>query len=167
MNNLNLYQIASQYRGDLDKLAEMDLPDDVIADTLEGLGGELEVKAQNVVAFARHLEKLAESIKEAEAGMAARRKAIENRADRVKAYVLETMLTNNIQKIECPWFVLSIAKNPAAVVIEDERQVPQAYFTSPPPPPPQIDKKLIAQALKDGFDVPGAKLRQGVRLAIR
>lgn len=167
MSNISLYALAAEYRGDMDRLAEMDLPEDVIADTLEGLGGSLEVKAQNVVAFARHLDRLAESIKEAEADMAKRRKAIEARAERVKAYVLETMVNNDIQKIECPWFVLSIAKNPAAVVIEDERQVPMAYFTSPPPPPPQIDKKLIAQAIKDGFEVPGAKLTQGVRLAIR
>lgn len=167
MSNVSLYALAAEYRGDLNKLAEMDLPEQTIADTLEGLGGDLEVKAQNVVAFARHLEKLADSIEEAEKEMAKRRKAVQARADRIKDYVLTTMINNDIQKIECPWFVLSIAKNPAAVVIEDERQVPQAYFTSPPPPPPQIDKKLIAQAIKDGFEVPGAKLRQGVRLAVR
>ncbi|GAA4321987.1 siphovirus Gp157 family protein [Pigmentiphaga soli] len=167
MSNISLYALAAEYRGDLEKLAELDLPDDVIADTLESLGGELEVKAQNVVAFSRHLEKLAESIKEAEAEMAKRRKAVEARAERIKAYVLQAMQDNRIQKIECPWFVLSIAKNPPAVEIEDERMVPKDYFTSPPPPPPQIDKKLILQALKDGYDVPGAKLRQGVRLAVR
>lgn len=165
--NVTLYQLASQYRADLEKLAELDLPEEVVADTLEGLSGELEVKAQNVVAFARHLEKTAEAMKEAEAEMAKRRKAVEARADRIKRYVLDAMQDNGIQKIECPWFVLSIAKNPPSVEIEDERMVPQDYFTSPPPPPPQLDKKLILQALKDGHEVPGARMRQGVRLAIR
>lgn len=163
----SLYQLAAEYRNDLESLAELDLPDNVIADTLESLGGELEIKAQNVVAFSRSLDKLAESIKEAEAEMAKRRKAIEARADRVRAFVLQVMQDNGIQKIECPWFVLSIAKNPPSVEIEDERMVPQDYFTSPPPPPPQLDKKLILQALKDGHEVPGARMRQGVRLAIR
>lgn len=167
MKNITLYSLAAEYRQDLEALAEMDLPEETIKDTLEGLGGTLELKAQNVVAFARHLDKVAESIKEAEAEMAKRRKAIEKRAEQVRKYVLDSMIHNDIQRIECPWFVLSIAKNPAAVTIEDERLVPTQYLTSPPPPPPQIDKKLIAQAIKDGFEVPGAKLTQGVRLAIR
>lgn len=165
--NISLYQLAAEHRAALDKLADLDLPPEAVADTLESLGGELEVKAQNVVAFLRNLETTAAAIKEAEAGMAARRKAIENRVDGLKRYVLESMQANGIQRIECPLFVLSIAKNPPSVEIEDERQIPAEYLTSPPAPPPQIDKKLIAQAIKDGFDVPGARLRQGVRLSIR
>lgn len=77
------------------------------------------------------------------------------------------MMHNGIQKIDCPLFRISIAKNPPSVEIYDERQVPVQYMTDPPPPPPQIDKKLIVQAIKDGFEVPGARLTQGVRLAIR
>lgn len=168
--NITLYELAAEHRAALDRLADLDLPPEVVADTLESLGGELEVKAQNVVAFLRNLETTAEAIKQAESAMASRRKAIENRVDNLKRYVLESMQANGIQKIECPLFVLSIAKGPPAVEIEDERQIPADYFTippPPPPPPPQVDKKLIAQALKDGFDVPGARLRQGVRLAIR
>lgn len=165
--NLSLYQLAAEYRSDLERLAELDLPDDVVADTLESLGGELEVKAQNVVAFLRNLETTAASIKDAEKAMAERRKAIEGRAARLKSYVLESMQDNGIQKIECPYFTISIAKNPPAVDIFDDKQIPADYLTDPPPPPPQIDKKLIAQAIKDGFEVPGARLTQGVRLAIR
>lgn len=167
MSNVTLYSLAAEYRADLEKLADLELSEEALQDTLESLGGELEVKAQNVVAFSRHLEKLAENMKDAEAEIAKRRKVVEAKAARLKAYVLDCMQQNSIQKIDCPWFSLSIAKNPPAVEIEDERQIPQDYFVSPPPPPPQIDKKLIAQALKDGFDVPGARLRQGVRLAIR
>lgn len=167
MTAISLYALAAEHRTALEQLADLDLPPEVVADTLESLGGELEAKAQNVVAFMRNLESTAAAIKDAEKGMAERRKAIENRVEGLKRYVLESMVNNNIQVIECPLFKISIAKNPPAVEIEDERQIPADYFTSPPPPPPQIDKKLIAQAIKDGFEVPGARLRQGVRLAIR
>ena len=163
---ITLYEIAREYRTDLEKLAELDLDEQAFNDTLESLGGELQVKAQNTIAFTRHLESVAASIKEAEKSMAERRKAIENKVERIKRYVLEAMQNNGIQRIECPLFVVSIAKNPHSVEIEDERQIPKDYFTSPPPPPPQIDKALIKKALQDGFDVPGAKLRQGVRLKI-
>ncbi|OZI56773.1 siphovirus Gp157 family protein [Bordetella genomosp. 4] len=167
MTAITLYQLAAEHSAALEQLADMDLPPEVVADTLESLGGELETKAQNVVAFMRNLETTAAAIKEAEKSMADRRKAIENRVEGLKRYVLESMVNNNIQVIECPLFKISIAKNPPAVEIEDERLIPADYFTSPPPPPPQLDKTLIKKAIQDGFDVPGARLRQGVRLAIR
>jgi hypothetical protein len=167
MNAISLYTLALEYRADLEKLADLDLPPDVVADTLESLGGELTTKAQNVVAFLRNLESTADAIKQAEASMAARRKAIENRAEGLKRYVLESMRFAGIEKIDCPLFRISIAKNPPAVEVYDERQIPSDYLTDPPPPPRQIDKKLIAQTIKDGFDVPGARLTQGLRLSIK
>lgn len=167
MSGLSLYQIAAEYKADLERLTDLDLPPEVVADTLESMGGELEVKAQNVIGFMRHLESTAASIKEAERKMADRRKAIENRAKRLKDYVLEVMQRNGIQKIESPYFVISIGKNPPSVDIYDDKQVPTAYLSDPPPPAPQPDKKLIAQAIKDGFEVPGCRLVQGVGLRIR
>jgi len=164
MTAITLYQLAAEHRASLEKLADLDLPPEAVADTLESLGGELQVKAQNVVAFLRNLESTAVAIKEAEGQMAARRKAIENRVASLKRYVLDAMQANDIARIDCPLFAISIAKNPPAVDVYDERQIPEDYYTDPPP---QLDKKLIVQALKDGADIPGARLTQGVRLNIR
>jgi len=167
MTSITLYQLAAEHRASLEKLADLDLPPEAVADTLESLGGELQVKAQNVVAFMRNLESTSVAIKEAEGQMAARRKAIENRVASLKRYVLDAMQANDIQRIDCALFAITIAKNPPAVDVYDERQIPADYFTDPPPPAPQLDKKLIAQVLKDGHEVPGARLAQGVRLNIR
>jgi len=167
MNTVSLYQLASEYRSDLERLADLDLPPETVADTLESLGGELQTKAQNVVAFLRNLETTAAAIKEAEGQMAARRKAIENRTASIKRYVLDTMQQNGIQKIDCPLFSISIAKNPPAVEVLDERQIPACYFITPPPPEPVLDKKVLAAVMKTGVDIPGARLMQGVRLSIK
>lgn len=164
MSKITLYALAAGRGQDLAKLEDLDLPPEVVRDTLESLQGDLEVKTQNTIAFARHLEKVAESIKEAEADMAKRRKAIENRAVDLRKYILECMQKNGIQKIDCPWFSVSIAKNPAAVLVEDERQIPAEFFVTPAP---QLDKKAVSEALKEGKDVPGAKLTQGYRLNVR
>ncbi|TGV07691.1 siphovirus Gp157 family protein [Alcaligenaceae bacterium 429] len=167
MSSISLYQLAAEYRQDLDHLADLELPPEAVADTLESLGGDLESKAQNVVMFARNLEALAESIKDAERKMSDRRKAIEKRVESVKRYVLDSMQHHGIQKIECPYFAISIARNPPSVEIYDEKQVPSDYLSDPVPPPPQIDKKAVAAAIKAGFEVPGCRMSQGVRLAIR
>lgn len=167
MSNIALYELADEYKAAADALAELDLPENVIHDTLESLSGDLEAKAVNTVMLVRNLEATAEQIKAAEKAMADRRKAYESRAARIKQYVLDNMNHAGIQKIECPQFKIAIRDNPPSVVIDDEKQVPPAYFTDPPPPPKALDKKLIAQAIKDGFEVPGAHLERGQRLDIK
>ena len=168
MSSLTLYELAADYREAAEKLADLDLPPEAVADTLEGLSGDLEVKASNVIMFARNCEALAAQIKDAEAQMAARRKALENRAAAMRDYCLRNMQAAGIQKIEGPMMRISIRANPASVEIFDERQIPPDYMRQPEPPPPSPDKALIAKALKDGFDVPGAKLvTDKVRLEVK
>lgn len=168
MHSLTLYEVAAEYRDMASRLADLDLDDQTIADTLEAEGGALVEKGTNVAFVVRNLEASAEAIKAAEAAMAARRKAIENRATRLRAYLLDGMRVAQIQKIDSPYFAIAIRKNPPAVEVFDEAQVPAEYRKEPPPaPPPAPDKKLIAQAIKDGFEVPGCKLVQGERVDIK
>ncbi|MBW7657724.1 siphovirus Gp157 family protein [Tepidimonas charontis] len=162
-----LYELAADYRQALEKLAELDLPDEVVQDTLEGLKGEIEVKAANVAAFVRNLEATAAAIRQAEESMAARRKALEARAERIRSYLLANLQACGITKIECPWFVVAIRKNPPSAEIVDEALLPERFLVAPPPPPPRPDKRAILEALKAGEEVPGARLTQGVRVEIR
>ena len=166
-NDLALYQLADLYLLDLQKLADLEIDEQTVADTLEGLSGELEVKATNVAAFARNLEASAEAIKRAEVQMELRRKAIERRADRLRVYLKDNMERCGIQKIEGPHFQIAIKKNPPAVHVEAQELVPAEFFKTPPPPPPALDKKAVAEALKAGQDVPGCRLDQGTRLEIK
>jgi hypothetical protein len=167
MSALTLYEIAAEYRDQAEKLADLDLPPEVVADTLESLSGDLEVKASNVIMFARNLEALAAQIKEAEAAMAARRKALENRSASLRDYCLRNMQACNISKIEGPMFRIAIRTNPASVEVFQPELVPADYMREIPATQ-EPDKKLIAQALKEGFDVPGAKLvTDKVRLEVK
>ena len=163
----SLYDIAAEYRQTADKLADLDLDEQTIADTLEGMSGALELKAQNVVMFARNLEATATAIKEAETAMAARRKAIEHRAAGLRRYALSAMQVAGVQSIECPYFKLSVRKNPPAVEVFDAAQIPAQFMRTPEPPPPAPDKKAITEAIKAGQEVPGARLVSGDRLEVR
>lgn len=162
-----LYELAHEYRAVAEQLADLDLPPDVVADTLEGLTGDLETKAQNVAMFIRSLEATAAQIKDAEAAMTARRKAIESRADNVRNYLLANMQACGIQKIECPWFKIAVRQNPAAVVITDAGAIPVNLYIYPEAPAPYPDKKGIKAAIEAGQDVPGARLVRGTRLEIK
>ena len=162
----SLYEIAATYRNDAAHLADLDLPAEVITDTLDSMSGELEVKAQNVVMFARNLEATAIAIKDAEEQMAKRRKAIENRARHLLEYVHGCMETAGVQKIECPLFRIAVQRKAPSVDVFEPGLVPAEYMHQPETPPAMADKKAIADALKAGQDVPGARLLYGTRLAI-
>ncbi len=162
----SLYELAGEYRAISDKLHDLDIPEEVIADTLEGLGGDLQEKSVNVAKYFRNLESMADQIKQAEAQMAARRKAIEKRASSLKQYLHVNMERAGITKIESPWFVVSIKKNPDAVQIDDESLIPRDYFREIPATF-QLDKNLVKAAIKDGFEVPGAHLARTTRLDIK
>lgn len=167
MNNLSLYQLSGSYLQALDFLTdpETDLPAEVINDTLEALGGELEDKAVNVAKFLRNMEAMAEAIKAAEESMEKRRKALEARVKWMKAYLKGNMERTGINKIECPYFKLSIQKNPAAVNVINEDVIPEQFkeqvITW------KLDKTAIKKAIESGQAVPGAELVNGTRLSIK
>lgn len=167
MSDLSLYQIAAEFRQMVDALTECQDDAQTVADTIEAESYPLEVKAQNVAYAIRNLEASACAIKEAEQQMADRRKRIEKRAEQIRDYLKTCMELAGVTKIDCPHFTLSIAKNPASVEVFDAGQIPIDYMKLPPIPEAMPDKKLIAQAIKDGFEVPGAKLAQGTRLSIK
>lgn len=167
MNNLALYQIADAYVRDLQLLQEKDIDDPTFLDALDRLEGELQEKATNVAMFIRNMEATAEAIKAAEADMYARRKSIEAKTERIKAYLLENMLRTGIKKIESPWFKIAVRDNPESVIVEPDAQIPQEYYRQPEPPPPVLDKVNLKKDLQLGVIVPGCRLDRKQRIEIK
>lgn len=162
-----LYEIAKEYREDMERLADLDLSPEAVQDTIEGMSGAIQQKAQNIGSLVKHLEVTVEAMKDAEAQMAKRRKALENRIEHIQAYTLSVMQFNNIQKIETPYFNLTVVKNPPKVDIYDINQVPAHFMRQPEPPPPAPDKVAIKESLKHGEDVPGCRLTNTLGLRIK
>lgn len=164
---MNLYELTKEFKQVEEELINLDLDEVTLADTLESARYPMELKATNVAMVIRNLEAHATAIKAARDDMAKREKAAENRAKWLKDYLLSNMQSANISKIESPYFTLSIAKNPAAVVVDCESQIPADYFKQPETPPPALDKAMVKKAIADGYDVPGCHLESGVRLSIK
>lgn len=162
-----LFDLAAEYREAADKLADLELPPEVVRDTLEGMSGDLTVKATNIAMMTADWRALAASIREAERRMAERRRAIEARCDRVEDYLLDAMLFAGIEKIESAHLRIAVRKNPPAVEIDDPTLIPEGYRRDVPPPPPEIDKQAVKAALAAGIDVPGAHLVQRKRIEVR
>ena len=185
-NALRLYEIADNYLSTLDYLTdpEADIPMEAVTDTLESFEIDLTEKATNVAAFARNLEATAKAIKEAEQAMARRRRALENRARWIKDYLKTNMEATGISKIESPWFVLAIRKNPPAVEVVNVDELPddtvtvtlemgraaynqaREHFNGHKVTGTKVDKAGIKTRLKAGEGIEGARLVRSTRLQI-
>lgn len=166
-----LYTLTADYLALAEKLADGDFDPTTIADTIEasGLLDSIQEKAQGIEFVARDAEKYGLLIDveiERLQALKARRAKV---AQGLRSYLLTNMQAAGIEKIECPFFKLSIRKNPPAVEVFDDQQIPAAYWVTPEPKPviAQLDKKAIAASIKDGKDVPGAKLVQHTRLVVQ
>lgn len=164
MTSLSL--IAAEYRDAAERLADLDLPPEVVADTLESLGGELEIKAQAVGHMIRRLEADATAIKQWAQTANDRAKAVQARADSLHAYLSSTLAACGIQRVEGPGIAISWRKS-SAVVIDEPGLIPAEFMRQPEPPPPAPDKRAIGDAIKAGADVPGAHIETRSNLQIK
>ena len=162
-----LYEVAALYRAQLEQLSDLDMPPEVVADTLEAIQGDMQDKLRAVIAYSMELDVLASGAKDAAKRMADRAKALESRVDSMRAYALTHMQATGIGEVSTDEFAAKVAKKPASVNVTDAALIPAAYMRQPEPPPAAPDKAAISAALKTGASVPGCELVQGYRLAIK
>lgn len=161
----SLFSIATEYRSAALKLVDLDMDAQTIADTLEGMSGELEVKAQNVAYMVRSIEADAAAVAQWGKDAAARAKALEARADALREYLAQNLTACGVEKVEGPGVRISWRKS-SAVVIDEPGLVPAEFMRQAEPPPPAPDKKAIGEALKAGQVVAGAHIEQRRNLQI-
>lgn len=157
---MTLYEIATQYQDFLNKVESGEIPEDAVADTLEGLDGVFDDKADNVACVIKSLNAEAMAIKEECDKLAERKKAKENTAQRLKDYLSVQMIALGKTKLETARNVLSFRKSEAVVIVGD---VPEKFLKVKTEP----DKTAIKAALKSGEDVPGAQIEQREGLVIK
>lgn len=163
----SLYTIASEYQSQLAQLADLDLDPQTVADTIEGLQGDVESKLRAVIAYSLDLDVVAAGAADAAKRMNERAKTLSWRVDALRAYALRHMQETGIGEVSTDEFGAKVAKKPPSVNVTDPALIPPAYMRQPEPPPPAPDKAAIAAALKTGASVPGCELVQGFRLAIK
>jgi hypothetical protein len=167
MNPVALYELANGYRELLTLADSGDVPMEVIRDTLEGLQGDIEVKAVQVAKFALGLDATADQIDAAAKAMTERANRVRKRSEQIRAYLLLQMQMTGINKVECPEFTLAVRKTPDVVQIMETAVIPPEYMVQPPAPAPKPDKVALKAALKAGVEIPGVYLQGGERLEVK
>ncbi len=160
------FELAAQFRQLAELLAEKHEDPQVVADTLDSISGPLDERLENFAKMVRNLEAADSGVLRTMEDLAARHAALQRAIERSRKLVLDVMQSAQRDKVTTALFSLAVRKNPPAVVIDSENDLPPGFWVHPAPPPPTPDKKAIAAALKAGTPVPGAHCEQAVRLEI-
>lgn len=164
-NKTTLFELV----GDFLRLYEMaDDPDtdpQAFFDTMEGIEGAIEDKADGYACVIAKLNGEAKAIKEQEERLYNRRMAIENNVKRMKENLQDAMELTGKVKFRTTLFNYWVQNNPVSVVLDtdDIDSVPSIYVKTVK----DFDKTAIKDAIKNGEDIDFAHLEQTRGLRIR
>jgi predicted transcriptional regulator len=154
-----LYKISEDYQGLMELVESGEVTTDMIADTLEGVQGMFEEKANAVVTIANQYERNLEMVQYEIDRLTAMKKALQGQRDSLKEYLRENMERTGITKIECPLFKITLRKATQTCEVLSEVDLPDDYVSVKTTIAP--DKRKILADLKAGKEIPGAILATG------
>jgi hypothetical protein len=138
----------------------------VIADTMEGIQGELDIKCDSYVVVIRQLEAQVEMIDTELIRLEKNKSALTNNIKRMKSAVLDTIQMTGSRKMVTDHFKLSIVKNGGKqpMEVDEIEKIPQDYLTMKP----VANMEKIRQELEGGGQLDFARLKErGEHLGIR
>ena len=183
---MNLYEISATRRRFFEAIEAGEIPEEAIADTLEGLDGLLDEKLDDCACYYKGLIAEAKEIKAEEEALAVRRKAKEAAAKRFSAYI-DSCLRMNLPdgekpaKRETARNVLSYRASEAVDVPDVESVVKWIHshdgievggvtvkqdellnFKLP-----DLSKTALKAVLKAGLVIPGVSVKKSLNLQIK
>lgn len=166
MSNITLYELKGKLHEMAEKLSNMDLDAQTIADTIEGsdIQCAIEEKAQGYEMVARSFEAPIPAIDAEIKRLQALKKASQSRADALRKKLHDAMIEMQIEKIKSPLFEIRRQKNPVAVEVYNIDLIPFEYWRTPDP---EVDKAGLKAALQAGKEIEGARLTQSEGLRVK
>lgn len=127
-----IYDLTADYMAVYEMASDPDTDPQAIADTLEGIGEEIEIKAENSAKVLKQLEAEAAALKAETERLDARRKSIENNIKSIKSRIYDAMKLTGKEKFKTALFSFSITKNggkiPVVVDVECS-ELPDEFVT--------------------------------------
>lgn len=139
--------LAADYTNLLQLLeSSEDLTPEMIADTLEGLEGELADKLDAVMVIARNNLGNAKTCDDEMKRLAERKKSFENKDKQLRKYILSCLLAAGLDKMKTPKNTFTARKGSVSVVIDNTDLLPDALVNVETVISP--DKKAIKEAIE-------------------
>lgn len=161
---MNIYEIDSAIMA----LVDEETGEILDIEALEQLQMERDQKLENVACWHKNLVAEAAAIRQEELNLAKRRQAIENRAERLKKYLSDALGGQKFQTAKC---AVSFRKTTKVELSEPALAIAWAqangYGNIVTYKAPEISKSGLAVLLKEGKEVPGAELVNGLSVGVK
>ena len=162
-----LYEITDEYMQLLAMAEDPDIDEEALRDTMEGIEGELEIKADNYARVMKELDAKADAINKEVERLKARADAITNNSKRIKNALESAMIITGKTKFKTDLFSFGIQKNAPALKYDhdiDASTLPERFQKVTPV---MVNTTAVKEALKNGEELGWAYLEQGQSLRIR
>lgn len=156
---MKLYEISDAYMSLLD--ADVSKEDMEVA--LGVIDEEFDKKIENIGKLIRQIEGDMQSLKDEEMRLLGKRKKLEKKEESLKDYIFSNFKAIGKDKVKTPLFTISVAKNPAKLVIRNENNLPDKYYKIEK----KVDKAKLKEDIKNGVKVDEAELVQSEGVRIR
>lgn len=164
---MTLYEVTQDYLQIMAMMEDPELDPQTLADTMEGVEGELEIKAENYAKVMKNLEADVSGIKAEIDRLSERKKTIEKNIKQMKEALQQAMEVTGKTKFKTELFSFTVRNNAPAVVVDEQyiENIPEEYLRIREP---EVDKTKLKEALKAGVDLEGiAHLETSTSLAIK
>ena len=164
---MTLYELTEDYMNLLALAEDPDIDEQAFMDTLDGIEGAIEVKADNYARVMRQLEADAAACDAESKRLKNKSKTIDNNIKRMKQAIQFAMQATGKSKFKTQLFSFYIQKNSASVVMDEQyiENIPERFLIRKDP---EINRKAIRDAINAGEDLEGlAHLESTESLRIR
>lgn len=164
-----LYELTDEVLQLYDMMEDPEMDEDAILDTLEGVLGEFDQKADNYAKLIRNMEADVGMFKNEIDKLTTRKRITENNLKRVKTRLLECMQIAKYNELKGEVFHIKIRKNakqlPEDIDTNEEiiKLIPEEFYI---PQDPKLDKRALLKAVKEE-KVKGIELRESQSLMIK
>ncbi|HEI9710147.1 TPA: siphovirus Gp157 family protein [Serratia marcescens] len=150
-----LYDIANDYA----KLMDSGLEPEMIADTIEGIDGELVDKVEQLLAICKNEQLYAEALRNESKSLLERASVVENKISSIKEYIARSLETAGKKSIRAGIHQVTVRVPSRQVDITDASILPIEFVEYETVVKP--DKLAIKHRLDAGISVPGAQIKLG------
>lgn len=158
---MTLYELTQEYQELLAMMEDPEVDPQVIADTMEGLDGEIEIKAESYIRVIKELEAESNKLDMEIKRLTSRRDSCQINIRKLKESLLTSMQETGKDKIRTEHFRISVAKNGGLKPIRVTGDVPPEFCKLEP------DNKKIREALNNGELEFAHFEERGVHLSVR
>lgn len=145
-----MYEITESLRELLYLMEDKEILPEMIADTLEAVGLEVEQTADEVANMLAEIAADCDKLKAEERRLHERRQMMEGNASRLKAQLLQMLQTADKKSIKTALHSFSVRGTAGKTIVTAPDRLPDEYFRIPEPTPPELDMKRITEGIKSG-----------------